>query len=79
MSKRTWYWMTYDDALACWIVDWGDQMGYRLRDGDWFDLHVGYGQVLTCQAVLGQDWYVQIGTHRACFYLKRNETYQVAI
>lgn len=77
MKPSRWKQMYFDQTLECWIVDWGDQTGYKMRCGEWFDLYLGYGKVLSCRLELGSDWYIITGQHEVRFYLKQNETYQV--
>lgn len=52
-------------------------MGYKVRCGDWFDLHLGGGRRLSCRIELGRDWYIIIGRNETKLYLKQNETNQV--
>nr|WP_299848664.1 DUF5348 domain-containing protein [uncultured Metabacillus sp.] len=68
--------------FACkkhWVVFWGDNTGYKVRCGDWLDLHLGDGRKLSCRMELGRDWYIIVGRNDTKFYLKPNETYQVNI
>ncbi|OZS78500.1 hypothetical protein CF394_07015 [Tetzosporium hominis] len=50
---------------------------HKQRCGEWFELYLGYGKVLSCRLELGRDWYIITGQHEVRFYLKQNETYQV--
>ena len=43
--KKRWNDMTYNEEL--WIVFWGDNTGYKVRCGDWFELHLGDGRKLS--------------------------------
>lgn len=75
--KSRWKQMSYNEELDCWFILWGDQVGYKMRCGDWFDLHLGNGKILSCLLELGRDWYILTGRNDVRFYLKKNETYQV--
>ncbi|WP_404468660.1 DUF5348 domain-containing protein [Sutcliffiella horikoshii] len=75
--KSRWKDMIYSEAFDCWIVVWGDNTGYKMRCGEWFDLHLGNGRRLTCRLELGRDWYILTGRNDVRFYLKKNEKYQV--
>lgn len=77
--KSRWKDMKYFEDIDCWIVFWGDNTGYKVRCGDYFDLHLGDGRKLSCRMELGRDWYIVVGRNDTCFYLKPNETYQVDI
>lgn len=79
MRKSHWEDMRYFESIDCWVVIWEGQMGYKVRCGDWFDLHLGNGRKLTCRMELGSQWYVVIGVNDTRLYLKPNETYQVKI
>lgn len=48
MRKSRWEDMRYFESIDCWVVIWEGQMGYKVRCGDWFDLHLGNGRKLTC-------------------------------
>lgn len=39
--------MRYEESLDCWVVVWDDETGYRMRCGEWFELYLGYGKVLS--------------------------------
>jgi len=78
MRKR-WNDMKYNEELDCWIVFWGDNTGYKVRCGDWFDLHLGDGRKLSCRMELGKQWFIVVGRNDIRLYLKPNETYQVDI
>ena len=75
--KTRWKEMNYNEELDCWVVFWGENLGYKMRYGEWFDLHLGYGRTLPCRLELGRDWYIVTGRNEVKFYLKKNETYQV--
>lgn len=75
--KSRWKEMNYNEELDCWVVFWGDNAGYKMRCGEWFDLHLGNGRTLSCRLELGRDWYILTGRNDVRFYLKKNETYQV--
>lgn len=75
--KGRWKDMIYNEAFDCWIVVWGDNTGYKMRCGEWFDLHLGNGRKLPCRLELGRDWYILTGRNDVRFYLKKNEKYQV--
>ncbi|MDQ0158026.1 DUF5348 domain-containing protein [Robertmurraya andreesenii] len=77
--KSRWNDMKYNEDLDCWVVFWGDNMGYKVRCGDWFDLHLGEGRKLSCRIELGREWYIIVGRNETKLYLKPNETYQVDI
>ena len=77
--KSRWNDMKYNEELDCWVVFWGDNTGYKVRCGDFFDLHLGYGRKLSCRMELGMEWYVIVGMNDVRFNLKPNETYQVDI
>ncbi len=53
--KSRWKEMIYRGDLECWVVLWGDQPGYKMKCGEWFDLHLGYGKILSCRLELGRD------------------------
>ncbi|MEC1748253.1 DUF5348 domain-containing protein [Schinkia azotoformans] len=78
MRKR-WNDMKYNEDLDCWIVFWGDNTGYKVRCGDWLDLHLGDGRKLSCRMELGKQWFIVVGRNDTRLYLKPNETYQVDI
>ncbi|MCM3763328.1 DUF5348 domain-containing protein, partial [Alkalihalobacillus oceani] len=46
--------MNYNEELDCWVVLWGENLGYKMRYGEWFDLHLGYGRTLPCRLELGR-------------------------
>ena len=75
--KGRWKEMNYNEELDCWVVFWGGNSGYKMRCGEWFELHLGYGKTLSCRLELGRDWYILTGRNDVRFYLKKNETYQV--
>jgi len=75
--KSRWKEMIYNEELDCWIVVWGDNTGYKMRCGEWFDLHLGNGRKLPCRLELGREWYILTGRNDVRFYLKKNEKYQV--
>ena len=77
--KSRWKDMKYNEELDCWVAYWGDNTGYKLRCGDWFEIHLGDGRKLSCRIELGRDWYIIVGRNETRFYLKQNETYQVDI
>jgi hypothetical protein len=77
--KSRWKDMKYHENIDCWVVYWGDNKGYKVRCGDWFDLHLGDGRKLSCRMELGREWYIIVGRNDTKFYLKPNETYQVNI
>lgn len=77
--RSRWKDMKYNESLDCWVVFWGDNTGYKVRCGDWFDLHLGDGRKLSCRIELGREWYIIVGRNDTKFYLKPNETYQVDI
>ncbi|WP_165767548.1 DUF5348 domain-containing protein [Tetzosporium hominis] len=51
MKKSRWKKMRYEESLDCWVVVWDDETGYRMRCGEWFELYLGYGKVLSCRLV----------------------------
>ncbi|WP_245805941.1 DUF5348 domain-containing protein [Bacillus alkalicellulosilyticus] len=53
--------MNYNEELDCWVVFWGGNLGYRVRSGEWFDLHLGYGRTFSCRLKIGRDWYMLTG------------------
>lgn len=69
--------MRYDESIDCWVVVWDNETGYRMRCGEWFELYLGYGKVLSCRLEPGRDWYIITGQYEVRFSLKQNETYQV--
>ena len=69
--------MRYEESIDSWIALWDDESGYKMRCGEWFELYLGYGKVLSCRLELGRDWYIITGQDEVRFYLKQNETYQV--
>ena len=75
--KSRWKEMIYNEELDCWIVVWGDNTGYKMRCGEWFDLHLGNGRKLPCRLELGREWYILTGRNDVRFYLKKNEKYLV--
>lgn len=75
--KKRWNDMRYHDDIDCWVVYWGDNTGYKVRCGDWFELNLGDGRKLSCRMELGKQWYIVIGRNDTKLYLKPNETYQV--
>jgi hypothetical protein len=77
--KGRWKEMKYNEDLDCWVVFWGDNTGYKVRCGDWFDFHHGDGRKFSCRMELGKDWYIIVSRNETKFYLKQNETYQVDI
>jgi hypothetical protein len=79
MKKKRWRDMKYNEDLDCWVVFWEENTGYKMRCGDWFELHLGEGRKLTCRIELGREWYVIVGFNETKFYLKPNEVYQVDI
>ena len=77
MKKSRWKSMRYEESIDSWIVLWDDENGYKMRCGEWFELYLGYGKVLSCRLELGRDWYIITGRDEVRLYLKQNEIYQV--
>lgn len=75
--RSRWKDMNYNEDWDCWVVLWDVNSGYKMRCGEWFDLHLGNGRTLPCRLELGRDWYIITGRNEVRFYLKKNETYQV--
>ena len=46
--KSRWKEMNYNEEMDCWVVIWGDNSGYKMHCGEWFDLHLGNGKTRSC-------------------------------
>lgn len=69
--------MSFKEELDCWYVSLGDDKGYTIHCGDYFELHIGNGISLSCRMELDQQWYIIFGENDVKVDLKPNETYQI--